>query len=117
LRVDFYRGHGKGGQHRNKTSSAVRLTHLPTGLIVVVERGRSQAQNLESARAELRRRLEERRSTASSATQNHRRTSQIRTGERPMKQWTWNTQRGEVVNHTSGERHRITEFLRGELNG
>ncbi|MBW8076604.1 MAG: PCRF domain-containing protein [Gallionella sp.] len=117
LRCDFYRGHGKGGQHRNKTSSAVRLTHLPTGTVVVVERGRSQAKNLEAARAELLRRLTDERKSESSSKVNQTRTRQISTGERPTKQWTWNAQRDEVLHHETGRRYRMAAFLRGELDG
>lgn len=117
LRSDFYRGHGKGGQHRNKTSSAVRLTHLPTGTIVVVERGRSQGQNIETARAELLRRLGDEDRSESSSKVNQTRTRQISTGERPTKQWTWNAQRDEVLHHETGRRYRMAAFLHGELDG
>jgi len=117
LRCDFYRGHGKGGQHRNKTSSAVRLTHLPTGMVVIVERGRSQGQNIETVRAELLRRLRDEHRSESSSKVNQTRTRQISTGERPTKQWTWNAQRDEVLHHETGRRYRMTAFLRGELDG
>jgi peptide chain release factor 1 len=117
LRTDFYRGHGKGGQHRNKTSSAVRLTHLPTGTVIVVERGRSQTQNIETARAELLRRLREGARSSSAIERNETRSRQISTGKRPTKQWTWNQQRDEVLHHESGNRFRMTTFLRGELDG
>jgi len=116
VRTDFYRGHGKGGQHRNKTSTAVRLTHLPTGTIVVMERGRSQAQNLLSARSELLRRLNAESVSNAASEVNERRGRQITTGERPTKQWTWNQQRDEVVHHASGKRYRMTDFLRGGLD-
>lgn len=117
LRSDFYRGHGKGGQHRNKTSSAVRLTHLPTGTTVVVERGRNQGRNVETARAELLRRLSSKHQSESSSKVNRARTRQISTGERPMKQWTWNAQRDEVLDHRTGRRYQMASFMRGELDG
>ena len=116
VRVDRYRGHGKGGQARNKTSSAVRLTHLPSGEVVVVERGRSQYQNLEQAREELARRLGAGVGEAREKARNELRGAQIRTGERSSKQWTWNDQRGEVLCHESGERWRIRDFLRGKFD-
>lgn len=58
LREEFYRGTGKGGQHRNKVSTAVRLVHTPTGLTVATERGRSQAQNRTTVRRRLQRQLD-----------------------------------------------------------
>ena len=57
--VFTYRGSGKGGQHRNKTDSAVRVVHRPTGTVVVVEHGRSQWQNLQQAKLVLGQRLQE----------------------------------------------------------
>lgn len=114
--MDRYRGHGKGGQARNKTSSAVRLTHLASGEVVVVERGRSQHQNLEQARAELTRRLEDEVRTSDTTRRNDLRGAQIQTGQRSSKQWTWNDQRGEVLCHESGERWRIRDFLRGKFD-
>lgn len=59
-RVDTLRAGGKGGQHQNVTDSAVRLTHLPTGIVVVARERRSQHRNRQVALARLRRRLEER---------------------------------------------------------
>jgi peptide chain release factor 1 len=116
IRIDTYRGHGKGGQHRNKTSSAVRLTHLPTGLIVVVERGRSQAKNIESAKSEMCDRLREIATTEFVQTTGAVRNAQILSGERPVKQWTWNDQRGEVMNHTTGATYSMRDFQRGRLD-
>ena len=115
LRIDYYRGHGKGGQHRNKTSSAVRVTHIPTGTMVAIERGRSQSQNLETAVGELRRRLTDQHAALATDATNRGRTNQISTGERPVKQWTWNSQRNEVLNHTTGERYRMSSCLRGNF--
>lgn len=116
LRIDYYRGHGKGGQHRNKTSSAVRVTHLPTGMVVAIERGRSQPQNLETALSELRRRLVDQHATSVTEATNRGRTSQISTGERPVKQWTWNSQRNEVLNHATGRKYRMASCLRGDFS-
>ena len=116
IRIDTYRGHGKGGQHRNKTSSAVRLTHMPTGLIVVVERGRSQAKNIESAKSEMCDRLREIATTESVQMTGAVRNAQILSGERPVKQWTWNDQRGEVMNHTTGATYSMRDFQRGRLD-
>jgi peptide chain release factor 1 len=116
LRVDVYRGHGKGGQHRNKTDSAVRLTHLPTGLVVTVERGRSQAENLLTARATLTERLVKRQTEYHTRSRNATRNAQISSGTRPVKQWTWNTQRSQVLDHTTAARYPLKDFLRGRLD-
>jgi peptide chain release factor 1 len=113
LRIDYYRGHGKGGQHRNKTSSAVRLTHLPTGEVVAIERGRSQIANLERARRVLEERLHSAHGEAAKEGVNNDRRAQVSSAERAAKQWTWNEQRDEVINHESGVKGRMRECLRG----
>jgi peptide chain release factor 1 len=118
LEVTYYRGRGKGGQHRNTTDSAVRVRHIPTGIVVTIENGRQQGQNLTRARAELLRRLSAREGAAIATARNTQRRSQITSGERPTKQWTWNEQRGEVLEHRSGRRYEMDAMLRGrvELN-
>jgi peptide chain release factor 1 len=113
--VFTYRGHGKGGQHRNKTDSAVRLVHRPTQTTVVVEHGRSQWQNLQEARAVLTERLEERARQKDSADVLSERNRQIASGERPVKQFTHNEQRSVVESHGTGERWRLSDFYRGRI--
>jgi peptide chain release factor 1 len=114
--VFTYRGHGKGGQHRNKTDSAVRLVHRPTNTVVVVERGRSQWQNLQEARATLAQRLLVAAQRKTSETLSADRKRQIASGERPVKQFTHNEQRSIVVAHETGETWRWSEFYRGRLD-
>jgi peptide chain release factor 1 len=114
--VSTYRGHGKGGQHRNKTDSAVRLVHRPTKTVVVVEHGRSQWQNLRQARGELARRLEESARRKDSAKVLSDRNRQIASGERPVKQFTHNEQRSIVESHETGEAWRWSDFYRGRLD-
>jgi len=114
--VFTYRGHGKGGQHRNKTDSAVRLVHRPTNTIVVVERGRSQWQNIQAARGVLAQRLLELAERHASEQVSDARNRQITSGERPMKQFTHNEQRSEVVAHETGETWRWWDFYRGRLD-
>jgi peptide chain release factor 1 len=113
--VDVFSGSGPGGQHRNKTEQCARLTHRPTGTVVVATGSRSQRQNIEAAFAELRRRLQSRARLAADADRNRRRRSQIASGERPMKQWTWNDQRGVVVDHSTGARYQMAAFRHGRL--
>jgi peptide chain release factor 1 len=114
--VFTYRGHGKGGQHRNKTDSAVRLVHRPTQTTAVVEHGRSQWQNLQEARAVLAQRLEEVARQADSAKVLSERNRQIASGERPVKQFTHNEQRSVVESHGTGEIWRWPDFYRGRID-
>jgi peptide chain release factor 1 len=113
--VYTYVGTGKGGQHRNKTASAVRIVHRPTGLVVVVEHGRSQWQNLKAAKAELVRRLSERADLQEAHDVGAVRNSQIASGEHPLKQFTHNEQRATVTAHEFGVIWRWTDFYRGRL--
>ena len=114
--VFTYRGPGKGGQHRNKTDSAVRLIHRPTNTIVVVERGRSQWQNLQEARSVLAQRLLESAQQEASGRLLADRNRQIASGERPVKQFTHNEQRSLVEAHERGESWRWADFCRGRLD-
>ncbi len=116
LDVYTYVGTGKGGQHRNKTATAVRIVHRPTGLVVVVEHGRSQWQNLKAAKEELFRRLSERADRQEAHDLAEVRNSQIASGERPLKQFTHNEQRATVTAHEFGVIWRWTDFYRGRLD-
>lgn len=103
--IDVFSGSGPGGQHRNKSEQCARLTHRPSGLVVVATASRSRRQNIMAAFAELQRRLAVAADDASAADRNQCRRTQIATGERPTKQWTWNDQRAEVVDHSTGTRY------------
>jgi len=116
VEVFTYRGHGKGGQHRNKTDSAVRLVHRATNTVVVVERGRSQWHNLQEARNELARQLLDSAHREASSQMSVERNRQIAPGERPVKQFTHNEQRSEVVAHETSESWRWSDFYRGRLD-
>jgi peptide chain release factor 1 len=116
LDVFTYRGSGKGGQHRNKTDSAVRVVHLPTGTTVVVEHGRSQWQNLQQAKMVLAQRLGEAARRADSEKVLLDRNRQITSGERSVKQFTHNEQRSVVESHQTGELWRWSDFYRGRLD-
>ena len=116
LDVYVYVGTGKGGQHRNKTATAVRIVHRPTAIVVVVEHGRSQWQNLKAAKEELLRRLNERAHRLEAHELGSVRNSQIASGERPLKQFTHNEQRATVTAHEFGVTWRWTDFYRGRLD-
>jgi protein subunit release factor A len=115
LEVFTYRGSGKGGQHRNKTDSAVRVVHRPTGTTVVVEHGRSQWQNLRQAKVVLAQRLQKAARRADSDKVLTDRNRQIASGERPVKQFTHNEQRSVVESHQTGEVWRWSDFYRGRI--
>jgi len=116
LRVDTYRASGAGGQHVNKTSSAIRLTHLPTGLVVTCQDQRSQLQNKEKALKVLKAKLflmeQERQMSERTAD----RRSQVGTGERSEKIRTYNFPESRITDHRIGKKvHNLDEFLAGGI--
>lgn len=108
------RGSGAGGQHRNKTDSAVQLTHLPTGLVVRCESERSQHRNKATALATLRARLLAQRNGEAAARAADARRSQVGSGMRGDKRRTIRCQDGQVHDHITGRRWRLADYLRGE---
>lgn len=113
LQILRYRGSGPGGQHRNKVSSAIRVKDLSSGLVVTMEHGRSQYQNLQWAKEELKRRLTAQERERSSQGLNSERRGQIADAGRPAKTFTHNEQRDEVVDHARGRRWTRKAFARG----
>ena len=112
---ESFRGSGAGGQHRNVTDSAVRITHLPTGMVVKSESQRSWWQNRNAAMAELANRLASAEATAAAVAANQDRTSQIGVGDRPSHDWTWCGWRDEVTHHRSGRRYQMSAALKGRF--
>jgi peptide chain release factor 1 len=115
LRLSFYRGSGPGGQHRNKTDTAVRLVHLPSGVVITAEDSRSQWRNITSAKRKLAEALEAEVGRKERSRINDARRGQISTGERAAKQFTHNEQRGFVMCHETGAMWRWSDFYRGRL--
>jgi peptide chain release factor 1 len=117
IKVDVYRSSGPGGQGVNTTDSAVRLTHLPTGLVVTCQDERSQIKNRAKALRVLRSRLleqaqEEQRSQIAAA-----RKSQVGTGERSERIRTYNFPQGRVTDHRIGLTvHQLPDVLEGDLD-
>ncbi len=108
------RGSGPGGQHRNKTESAVQVTHIPTGLSVRCESERSQHHNKVSALELLRARLWEQTKKALTKQRTDDRKEQVGSGMRGDKRRTVRHQDGQVVDHITGRKWRLKDYLRGE---
>jgi peptide chain release factor 1 len=108
------RGHGKGGQHRNKTESAVRVVHRPSGLSAECQSERSQHANRAAALAVLRARVYERALRMEEEGRNGSRRAQVGSGMRGDKRRTVRMQDGQVVDHLTGRRWPAERYLRGE---
>ncbi|MFA7308643.1 MAG: peptide chain release factor 1 [Patescibacteria group bacterium] len=116
LRIDVYRASGAGGQHVNKTESAIRITHLPTGLVVTCQDGKSQHKNKEQAMKVLRSRLFEMREEKLAKERGDARRSQVGTGDRSEKIRTYNFPQSRITDHRIGESfHNIETIMEGEM--
>jgi peptide chain release factor 1 len=116
LRIDTYRAQGAGGQHVNTTDSAVRITHLPTGLVVSIQDERSQQQNRVKAMRVLRSRLYEAERQRIAEERSKDRKSQIGTSARSDRIRTYNFTQNRVTDHRVGQsKHDMAGFMRGEL--
>jgi peptide chain release factor 1 len=117
LQVDVYRASGAGGQHVNTTDSAVRITHLPTGLVVTMQDERSQLQNRNRAMTVLRARLYELAERERDAEMSAERRSQVGGGGRSEKIRTYNYKDNRVTDHRIGFTvYRLTDVLSGDLD-
>jgi len=115
VRVDTYRASGAGGQHVNKTDSAVRITHLPTG-IVVVSAEKSQHQNRRLAMQVLRSRLFEMERDKAAETRAAERRSQVGSGDRSQRVRTYNFPQGRVTDHRINlTLYKLERVMQGEL--
>ena len=114
LDVATMRGSGAGGQHRNKTDSAVRIRHLPTGLEVRCEAERSQSRNRELAMSELRARIAEASRAAVMGERAEDRRRQVGSGMRGDKRRTIRVQDDQVNDHVDGRTWRFKTYARGE---
>lgn len=117
LRIDVYRASGAGGQHVNKTESAVRITHLPTGLVVAMQEEKSQHKNRAKAMKILRARLYECERAQAHATRAADRKSQVGTGDRSERIRTYNFPQGRVTDHRINlTLHKIDRIMAGEFD-
>ena len=117
LKIDVYRSTGPGGQRVNTTDSAVRITHLPTGIVVAMQDEKSQLQNRAKALRVLRARLFEAERARQQAAHSAQRNSQIGTGERAEKIRTYNFAENRVTDHRIKLTvHQLDRILQGELD-
>jgi peptide chain release factor 1 len=118
LRIDTLRSGGAGGQHVNKTESAVRVTHIPTGIVVMMQEDRSQHRNRAKARAVLRTRLYDFERQKQDAARAAERRGQVGTGDRSERIRTYNFPQGRVSDHRINlTLYKLPEIMEGEALG
>ena len=117
LRIDVFRSSGPGGQHVNTTDSAVRITHIPTGLVVTCQDEKSQHKNKAKAMRVLRARLQEKVQEQKEQEVSEERRKQVGTGDRSERIRTYNFPQGRVTDHRIGlTLYRIEDVLTGNLD-
>lgn len=117
LRVDTLRSSGAGGQHINKTESCIRLTHIPTGIVVLCQDERSQTKNREKAMKVLKSRLYDYYQSQADKEYSENRRSQVGTGDRSERIRTYNFPQGRVTDHRIGlTLYSIDNFMMGDLD-
>ncbi|MGA3173088.1 MAG: peptide chain release factor 1 [Syntrophorhabdales bacterium] len=117
LRIDVYRSSGPGGQHVNTTDSAVRITHIPTGLVVTCQDEKSQHKNKSKALRVLRARLKERMEEEKEQEVSEERRKQVGTGDRSERIRTYNFPQGRVTDHRVGlTLYKLEDVLAGNLD-
>jgi len=117
LRIDVFRSSGPGGQSVNTTDSAVRITHLPTGIVVSCQNEKSQLQNREQAMRVLRSRLLQQAQDEQNAADSDARRSQVRTVDRSERIRTYNFPENRITDHRVGfKAHNLDQVLDGDLD-
>ena len=118
LKIDTYRSGGAGGQHINKTDSAVRMTHLPTGIVVTCQDERSQIKNREKAMRVLKSKLYDYYQSKADKEYAENRKNQVGTGDRSERIRTYNFPQGRVTDHRiSMTIYSIDQFMNGDIDG
>ncbi len=116
LQIDTYRSSGAGGQHINKTESAIRITHIPSGIVVECQDERSQYKNKDKAMKILRSRLYEAKQQEQDAQVAAERRSQVGTGDRSERIRTYNFPQGRMTDHRIGlTLYRLEDIVNGEI--
>ena len=118
LKIDVYRASGAGGQHVNRTESAVRITHIPTGLVTQCQNDRSQFKNKEKAMNHLRAKLYDSQKSAIDASYSEKRKLQVGSGDRSERIRTYNYPQGRVTDHRINlTLYKLDEVVSGEALG
>ncbi len=116
LRIDTYRAGGHGGQGVNTTDSAIRITHIPSGIVVTCQDERSQIKNKDKAMKILLAKLEDMQQQKAVAENAQQRKSQVGTGDRSERIRTYNFPQGRVTDHRIGlSMHNINDFMQGDI--
>jgi peptide chain release factor 1 len=117
LRIDVFRSTGPGGQSVNTTDSAVRITHLPTGLVVTCQDEKSQHKNKAKAMKVLRARLLDQKIQEQNAQRSQERKNQVGSGDRSERIRTYNFPQGRVTDHRVGlTLYKLDQILQGEVD-
>lgn len=117
LKIDTFRSSGAGGQHINKTSSAIRITHLPTGMVVECQDERSQYKNKDKAMKVLKSRLLQQKQEAQDSAISAERKSQVGSGDRSERIRTYNYPQGRLTDHRIGlTLYKLEDILNGDLD-
>ncbi|MCC5922440.1 MAG: peptide chain release factor 1 [Crocinitomicaceae bacterium] len=116
VKKDTFRASGAGGQHVNKTESAIRLTHIPSGIVVECQDGRSQHKNLEKAISVLRSRLYQQELEKKQSERAEQRKSLVSTGDRSAKIRTYNYPQGRITDHRINKTmYNLPTFMNGDI--
>lgn len=117
LKIDTYRSGGAGGQHVNKTESAIRITHLPTGIVVACQDERSQLKNRDRAMSILKSKLYDKYKTEAEEKYASNRKNQVGTGDRSERIRTYNFPQGRVTDHRIGlTMYSLALFIEGQID-
>jgi peptide chain release factor 1 len=116
LKVDTFRASGAGGQHVNKTESAIRITHVPTGTVVACQEERSQLKNRQRAMALLRARIYEAQQRAVDAARAAERKEQVGSGDRSDRIRTYNFPQDRLTDHRLNRNFALSQVLEGKLD-
>lgn len=118
LKIDTYRSGGAGGQHVNTTDSAIRITHMPTGIVVQCQDERSQIKNRDKAMKVLKTKLYDKMQSEANAEMSSNRKSQVGTGDRSERIRTYNYPQGRVTDHRIGMTiYSLDNFMNGDIQG